>query len=577
VEVPAKKPSAFRIVVIVWRVLYLIIFSIRLKYQKHLKPRDLARQIRQLFEMLGGMWIKMGQVLSMRNDLFSAEFCDELLKLQDQAYAFPAELSVQMIEKNLGCPVSEVFDHFDPKPFAAASLSQVHKGFLREQQVWVAIKIQRPYAWDIFNYDFKCLSFFFKILDRFKSIEHFHWKEMLEEIRAFMEEELDYRNEASEMKKMRKNLRPHKVYVPKVFMKFTTRTLLVTEFLSAVFMSEYIKVARADPHRAAAWMDQNGLEPKKLARRLLHSLMRQMFEDYAFHGDLHPGNIIFLKKNWVGLIDFGNTGSFDRDFISKYDQYSRAMSAGNFSTAADMFLLFSGSIPSVDVALVKKDVVKALQEAQRKSSIPKLPFHEKSLAATSADVNKLLAKYKFDINWSLLKMGRTFSALDQAIGALYPEIDYVKESRRYYIDSAQRRKSRDLQVLAVITQKISDISSIVMPLLTSRSIDFKGSLSHAVRATAFLLQLVHYFMCFYGLVLLWTYVYQHHTHVVKSFHDSHDNFLLSYVENFPQVPEFWWWWLLAVMGIATLKFRAFVMRVQQAPVRLPGQAASTRT
>jgi len=576
IEVPVKKPSVFRILRIGSSVLQLLFSSVKMRFShRHASPRETAFKIRQLFEVLGGMGIKMGQVLSMRNDLFSVEFCDELLKLQDQAFAFPSELSIQLIEQSIGCPVDHVFENLDPKPFAAASLSQVHKAKLRGRDIDVAVKVQRPYARETFEYDFWWLSLCFNTLSHFRIAEHFHWKEMLTEIKGFMEEELDYRHEASEMKRMRKLLKAHKVYVPKVFLMYTTRTLLVMEFLPGVFMSDYVKVARAEPHRVAAWLEDNQLNPKRLARRLLQSLMRQMFEDYAFHGDLHPGNIILLRKNRIALVDFGNTGTFDRDFIAKYEQYSRALASGNFSTAADMFLLFAGSIPSVDTAQVKKDVIRALQEAQRKSGIRNLPFHEKSLAATSAEMNAIIAKYKFDMNWSLLRMGRTFAALDQTIGILNPDINYVKETRKYYVKSAERRKGDSLRKFQVLMEKVSDISTIFIPLLASRAIQFKGSMGHGVRAAAFLLKLTLFGLGIALVVSAWAYLHQHHFKAVRDIHDRYDNWFLTLVEIMPHLERYEWAGVLTMLLAFSVGLRKFLRRLYQPPIRLPGQGNST--
>ena len=570
-EVPASKPSFFRIFGIGWSIFLLLHFALRARIRRRSNPREMAIRIRKLFEQLGGMWIKLGQVLSMRNDLFSPEFCNELLQLQDQAFAFPSEVSRQIIEESLGCPVSAVFDQYEEKPFAAASLSQVHKAYLREQCVWVAIKVQRPFALELFRYDFWWLATVFRGLELLGFAPHFHWGEMLSEIKTFMEEELDYRHEASEMKKMRKLLRSHKIYVPKVFTRFATAKILVSEYLPAVFMSDFVKVSRTDPQRVAVWLDENQLDPKKIARRLLQSLMRQMFEDFSFHGDLHPGNILLLRKNRLALIDFGNTGSFDKDFVSRYDQYTRAMASGNLSTAADMFLLFAGSIPIVDTAEVKKEVVKALQEAQRRSSITNLPFQEKSLAATSAEINALVLRYKFDMNWSLLKMGRTFAAVDQTIGVLNPSIDYVKETRRYYEKSAARRKGSNLQAISGLMQKISDLSNVIMPIVASRAIQFKGTLTHGARIAAFLLRLVSLGLGGALIVFLWGYFYQHEHQAVRNYHDTHHNELTALIEHIPHVPMLG----VVILGIALIKLTRFIQSMKKPPVRLPGNSAAS--
>jgi len=110
------------------------------------------------------------------------------------------------------------------------------------------------------------------------------------------------------MRDFRKTLKKHKVYVPRVFFQYSSASVLVMEFLEAVFMSEWVKVSRTDPARLAAWIKENDLDPKKIARRLFESQLRQIYEDLLFHGDLHPGNVGCAPGNRLAFVDFGNVG-----------------------------------------------------------------------------------------------------------------------------------------------------------------------------------------------------------------------------------------------------------------------------
>ncbi|MEM7396524.1 MAG: AarF/ABC1/UbiB kinase family protein, partial [Verrucomicrobiota bacterium] len=338
--------------------------------------------------------MKVGQVLAMRTDLYSMEFCDEMSNLQDRAFAFDSAVSRQIIEENLGGQtIDQVFDRFNPSPFAAASLSQVHKGRLRKNKQWVAIKVQRPFAKEYFEYDFRWLSRIARCCEKQGILPNYQWGQMIAEIDQLMREELDYRHEGSEMKRMRGILKEHNVYVPRVYFKYNTRVLLVMEFLDGIFMSDYIKVQRKDPARTRKWCKKNKIRPKKLATVLLKTLMRQVYEDYVFHGDLHPGNIVILRGNKVAFIDFGNTGIFDIDFSTKYDQYSRAIGECALNKAADLFLLLAGRLPVMDIDEVKQKLVRSLQRQQALCRIKNLPFHEKSLSATTGEMNRLTVEY----------------------------------------------------------------------------------------------------------------------------------------------------------------------------------------
>jgi len=122
---------------------------------------------------------------------FFSEFCNELGNLQDRrTFAYPSELAIRTVREQLGRPLEDVFDQFDVKPFAAASLCQVHKARLRENGCIVAVKVRRPFAVEFFRHDLWWLSRFFGLLQMMDVMDHFHWDEMLKAVRDMMEEEL---------------------------------------------------------------------------------------------------------------------------------------------------------------------------------------------------------------------------------------------------------------------------------------------------------------------------------------------------------------------------------------------------
>ncbi|NKB23925.1 MAG: phosphotransferase [Kiritimatiellae bacterium] len=568
-EVFYKKPTIFRVFWII-RKLFLLLFDfLRSKSSSDSVHKERAVKCRHFLETLGGMWIKIGQVLGMRSDLFHIEFCNELSQLQDQAFAFPSERSIEIIEENLGRPIDDVFDRFDPKPFAAASLSQVHKARLRKKQCWVAVKVQRPFAAEYFRYDFCCLSRFFGLFEFFDVIEHFHLGDMLNEVRQMMEEELDYRHEANNMKKFGKVLKEHQIYVPKVYFKYSTKVILVMEFLHGVFMSDYINALRANPHKLAAWKAKNDINSEKVARRLLHSVLRQLYEDLIFHGDLHPGNIVLLKKNKLAFIDFGSVGIFDAEFSARYNQHSRAIAKGEFSRAADLLLLTMGKLPVLDIVTVKKEIMKNLEKQMNRSSIKNLPFREKSISGNSAEMNQTMAKYKFDINWNLLKLGRTFGAIDQNLGILNPAFNYLKETKAYHIQAAKRKQCRMMSNFLNVFEKASDLSSVIMPTIMSKALQFGGMVNSGTRVAAFIFRLLSRSLFIVFLVSVWIYLYQHHNHIVDDYHEA-ENWFTNWIESIPNLGKSGWYLLLILLVIMNKRLKKFIKNLLKEPTRFPG-------
>lgn len=568
-ELPIKKVSPLRIFWILGNVFRLVFGSRSLLGRKR-TAEEKALQIRLFLERMGGMWMKVGQVLSMRTDLFSLEFCQELSHLQDRAYAFSAERSRQLVEESLGCSIDKVFDKYEHQPFAAASLSQVHKARLRREQVWVAVKVQRPYAAEYFDYDMKWLTRLFNFLIRMGFQEHFLWDEMLLEIRHMMEEELDYRQEAANMRKFRKALKKHRVYVPKVFRRYSTQNLLVMEFLEGVFMSEYLKVQRSDPLKVMQWNACNDIDPQKVAQRLLRSMLRQLYEDRLFHGDLHPGNIMVLKKNRLALIDFGNVGLFDADFAMQHDQFSRAMARGQIAKAADIYIVILGQLPVLDVFALKKDLKRVFQKQLARSSIRGLPFQERSISGNMAETSEAIEGYKIRANWDMLKMARSFSTVDQNIGILNPSIDYYKEIYRYHKKAAKRRAMLGPDLRGMF-RTLSDVTQIMTPVIVSRAFQFTNQLGVGRGIAAYSLRLLKRLFLFGSIAMVWIYLYQHHYDVVGEYHHG-EHVVTEWIESVPDVPKLLWFIGFAMIVGMMFKISGFIKKLLKPPVRLPGNS-----
>jgi ubiquinone biosynthesis protein len=341
------------------------------------------------------------------------------------------------------------------------------------------------------------------------------------------------------------------------------------EFLDGVFMSDYIKMHRTDPRRLAAWHEENDIRPRKVASVLFRSLLRQIYEDRAFHGDLHPGNIVLLRKSKIAFIDFGNTGTFDRDFAKQYELYSFACATGSFSRAADLYLIMLGKLPVIDVHRVKLDLMAAMERQEVRARIRNLPFHEKSLSAGMVEPNALIAKLKLEPNWNLLKIARTFGAVDMNIGELNPEINYLKEMSTYHAQ-AVRRKLRLPDPVGLVTG-ISDLSGIFVPSLLRRNMVFSGRVSQSDRLGAFVLRLLSLALWAGIFGILWLSLYQNHIQFVSGLHPP-GGWLMRFIEGLPILPDIVWLLIVVFLIVFSVRLGQFARDITTPPDRLPGDA-----
>jgi ubiquinone biosynthesis protein len=253
-----------------------------------------ARRFRLLLSDLGPTFIKLGQILSSRPDALPVEYIQELSLLQDAVPPEPMEHVLRQIEQSLGRPASELFGHVDEVPLASASIAQVHRAQLLDGTE-VVVKVQRPGIAERIHADVDLLFAAARTLEAVVEETGIYTPTgIVEEFDLAIRDELDFLNEARNLKEFRENQKVREyVVVPRVFEELTSRTVLTMEFL------------RGEPIRS---IDLEKHDRKLLAQRLIEGAFRQLFEDGLFHGDPHPGNILVMEGEKLGLLDLGVIG-----------------------------------------------------------------------------------------------------------------------------------------------------------------------------------------------------------------------------------------------------------------------------
>ena len=263
------------------------------------KP-DAAHRLRRALEECGGLFIKLGQVLSTRSDLVPPSFVRELSRLQDRVGPADQAAVRALLENELGAPVDQVFAAFDWRPVAAASIGQAHKARLRTGQP-VIVKVQRPGIAEAVERDIQVLLELARTVEaRTSWAAEFQVRELATEFADRLREELDFRIEARNASDIAANLAGMvDVRIPRVHGELTTPRVLVMDWLDGVSA------------RDTAGVDALGVDRKELAGVLLRCALQQMLVDGVFHADPHPGNVMVLGDRCLGLIDFGAAGRLD--------------------------------------------------------------------------------------------------------------------------------------------------------------------------------------------------------------------------------------------------------------------------
>ncbi|MFH1063663.1 MAG: AarF/ABC1/UbiB kinase family protein [Candidatus Woesearchaeota archaeon] len=262
------------------------------------KKKDLTPEImRKVIEDLGGSFIKLGQLLSLRPDLIPQDYCDELSKLQDTVKPFPGDEAVKIIESELKKPLNKLFLEFDKEPIAAASMGQVHVGKLKDGTK-VAVKVQRPDVKRTVKIDIKLLYRLAAIIKKKYGSKMMDPIEIVHEFDRYTESELNYMKEAHNIDMFHGNFsKSQEIIIPKVYWSHTTSKVLTMEYIPGKRLSD---MSKFKPE-----------QKKKILNTILDSELEQLYVYGLFHADPHPGNFLIKKNGKVALLDFGIVGRID--------------------------------------------------------------------------------------------------------------------------------------------------------------------------------------------------------------------------------------------------------------------------
>lgn len=248
-----------------------------------------SRQVREELAKLKGPAMKVGQALSMAGEFVSDEVVREMTELQMHAPPMHSALARAQFKGSCGKYPEEVFEKFEPQPFAAASLGQVHRAITREGDQ-VAVKIQYPAIRKTIENDFKLLR---------SATLAGQWagyipKPVIDEVESGVLKEVDYLNEGRNIELFAKKLRSLDfVHVPKVFWPYTTERVLTMSLLPGKPLHEFLAGKPSQEQR------------NKLGERLLKLFLFQIHQAGIFHADPHPGNYLFTDEGRINLVDFG--------------------------------------------------------------------------------------------------------------------------------------------------------------------------------------------------------------------------------------------------------------------------------
>lgn len=542
-----------------------------------------AKRVKRMFEDLGYLWLRAAQLLAMRNDVFSENMCKELSQVKYHRMAFPVEISRQVVEQYTKGKFEDTFEEFQEKPFAVLTIAQIHRARLKKENTWVAVKVMRPDAADIYAKDMAFYRFIVRMLSRLKIGTHLRLDEALWELDEIAKEETDYRYELTHTETMRKNLRKHGVLVPKIFRRYCSAQVMVSEYITGVPLSVYIKAVENDADNIRDWEIENNVERQVVAKTLYMSFMRQLFEDNVCHGDLNANNIVLLRGSRVALINFDSVDRPEANLLIKLRLIAQALSENELQKAADYFLSLSPSFPMVDVNAVIEDMVRSLRAWYLRTPVKNVEFSDKAIGRLFSDLLRIMNEKKIFISWALIKVNRSWYELDATMEHLYPEIDHTRIFRRYFRDRQRRtlkqiaRPTTVAKTLVGIPEAISEYRMFVDPQLRQASRVFQGGSSKVTDALSAIFGILSNGVFIVAVCMGVIFGHQHHTVFDWIGYDVGDVVyrIRSYTEVVPYLGKETWFVLGCLMTYVWYKLFKLRRRFGQAEVRLPNASTGS--
>ncbi len=368
---------------------------------------DAPVRIRRALEELGPTFVKLGQLLATRVDMFPPQWIAEFEKLHSQVPAVPYEILYPELMDALKGEPGEVFAEFNALPLAAASIAQVHRARLKDGTP-VIVKIRRPGIEGVIRADLRILEHAARLLEsEMPDSRRYDPVHIVSQFRRSLNRELDLAKEARNLDQFARRFADDPlVVIPRVYWEFTNDRVNVQE--------EIVGLAGVAPDRLRA----AGLDPRLLAARGADTVLRMVLEHGYFHADPHPGNILFLPDNRIGIIDFGMVGMLTRFRRNQIVDMLHALTRKDEQAMLQLLLDWGGDALSDEERL-------AFDVAELMQNYDDLQLKDMKLGALLNDVATLLRDNNLVLPADLTLLFKTLITLEGLGQQLDPEFDMI--------------------------------------------------------------------------------------------------------------------------------------------------------
>ncbi|MBL8863436.1 MAG: ubiquinone biosynthesis protein UbiB [Planctomycetes bacterium] len=429
----------------------------------HTKPPEV--RLREAFERLGPVFVKLGQLLAGRSDLLPQAWTEELARLQEDVPEVSFEQLAAQLAEDLGAPAERVFRALDRQPLAAGSIAQVHAAELQDG-TRVVLKVRRPGIVEVVESDLRLLARIAELLEDRAELRAYRPRAVVRQFTRVLRGELDLAREARNAERLRANLPPNgRLVIPRIVTHLVRERLCVMERFDGPSLGEWVRAGARD-----------GPDPRAVAAAGAEAMLRMVFQDGVFHADPHAGNVILLADGRLGLIDFGQVGSLSEARRHEFLDLLVAIALRRPETAAEVLLAWSEgeAVPEEFEA----DCAEFIDRYRGRA------LEQLSAAELVRDINALVREHRLQLPADvtiLLKVLFTLEGLGRSLDPSFVAIEHVEpfvrraeRARRSPLTAARRALSDLAHLASDLPRDLRDLRSRMRRGRVGVDIDLPG-------------------------------------------------------------------------------------------------------
>lgn len=368
-------------------------------------------QVRQALEELGPTFVKLGQILAGRADMFGPEWIAEFERLHSNVQALPFEVLRPQLREDLGGEPEEVFARFDTEPLAAASIAQVHRAQLKDGTE-VIVKIRRPGIREVIEADLRLLDRLVGLAEaEVPALAPYRPRQLLREFGRSLQRELNLATECRHAERLARNMATLPwIRIPRTHWAYTSERVNVQDYVQGIAGHELDQ------------LDAAGLDRRLLAQRGAQAVLKMIVEDGFFHADPHPGNVFYLPGNVLSFIDFGMVGHLSMRRREQLLKLLLGLVQRQPLTVADVLLEWTRDGQQVSAEKLESDIEAFVDQYHG------LQLSEISLGHMLLDVTAILRENHLTLPPDLALLIKTFITLEGLGRGLDPDFNMAGEA-----------------------------------------------------------------------------------------------------------------------------------------------------